>query len=383
MTSRGDEAAAEHDVLLRANEDAARFYRDQLLAPPNSGPRDYLTQRGFDALLRETPWTVGYAPAGWTNLIAHLTQQGYTGATLLQAGLASRTRRNTLIDRFRDRITFGIRNLGDELVGFTARRGPSVPATVPKYLNTPTTAVYMKGDTAFGLGEQQARIRAGAVPVIVEGPFDAAAVHVSQLKDDGEFAGIALCGTALSAGFVRDLARLNNRRAVLAFDNDDAGALATERSVCALAPQFKDVLAIGPGADGDPAEVLSRSGAPALRAHLLGAASATDRVLGVRIQRWAGRLDNAEAKVGCLREAATLLAHLRPTEAARYAVELTELLGLDAEAVTNELVEAASPITSKLRASANQARLRPHHKMSHPHATVNTSRAECSPIVSA
>lgn len=361
MTGRGDEGIASRDVVLAANEDAAHFYRDQLLASTSSGPRDYLTARGFGTLLDETPWTIGYAPAGWTSLVEHLIQQGYAGATLLEAGLACRTRRNTLIDRFRDRITFGIRNLEGQLVGFTARCGPSAPATVPKYLNTPTTAVYRKGEAPFGLGEQRASIRAGAVPVLVEGPFDAVAVQVSQQEHHDDFAGVALCGTALSADLVKDLAQLNNRRALLAFDDDDAGALATERAACALASDFQDVLAIDPDADGDPAEVLSRSGASAVHARLLGTRPATDRVLGARIQRWAGQLDNAEARVSCLREAATLLARFPPADAARHAVELAELLGLDAEAVTNELVEAASPSPVKPLALVTECTLRPDH----------------------
>jgi hypothetical protein len=111
-------------------------------------------------------------------------------AKLLEAGLACRTRRNTLVDRLRDRITFGISNLEGELVGFTARRGPSAPATVPKYLNSPTTAVYKKGEAPFGLGEQHARIRAGAVPVLVEGPYDVVAVQIVPQENEEEFAPI-------------------------------------------------------------------------------------------------------------------------------------------------------------------------------------------------
>jgi DNA primase len=351
MTGSGDEGTGDRDLLLAANEAAARIFRDQLLSPASPGPRDYLTGRGFGTLLDETPWIIGYAPARWTNLVEHLTQQGYARATLLE-----------------------------ELVGFTARCAPSSPATVPKYLNTPTTPVYSKREAPFGIGEQQASMRAGAVPVLVEGPLDAVAVQVSQ-QEHGEFAGIALCGTALSAALVKHLAHLNNRRVVLAFDSDDAGALATERAECALAPEFQDVLAMGPDSGGDPAEILGRSGAGAVHARLLAAGPAIDRVLGARIQRWAGQLDNAEAKVGCLREAATLLARFRPADAARHAVELAAVLGLDAEAVTRELVEAASPSPSNPLALVTECPLRPDQTVSHPPA--NSWRTQRSSTVSA
>ena len=127
MTSLGDKGASGRDVLLAANEDAARFYRDQLLSSTSSGPSTYLTQRGFGTLLDETPWTIGYAPAGWTSLLEHLSQQGYTSAALLAAGLACRTRRNTLVDRFHDRITFGIRNPEGELEWVDVNRVLELP----------------------------------------------------------------------------------------------------------------------------------------------------------------------------------------------------------------------------------------------------------------
>jgi DNA primase len=304
------------------------------------------------------PWTVGYSPAGWTALVSQLRKQGYSGDTLLEAGLACRTRRNTLVDRFRDRVTFGIRNPGGELVGFTARCAPSAPAAVPKYLNTPTTAVYRKGEAPFGLAEQQGRIRAGAVPVLVEGPFDAIAVQLACPEQAEDFAALALCGTAMSRTLATRLEQLNNRRIVLAFDSDDAGTLATERAACTLAPEFEEVLAIGADGGGDPAEVLTRSGAPALRAHLLGAGPATDRVLAARIDRGAGRLDHVDAKVACLREAAGLIAQLRPTDPAHHAVQLSQLLGVGAEVVSSELIEAMSPPASRLASPRDQCNSR-------------------------
>ena len=354
MNGRDHEGTVDRNLLLAANEDAARFYRNQLIASSNRGPRDYLTARGFGALLEKTPWTIGYAPAGWTTLMSHLRKQGYSGDTLLEAGLACRTRRNTLVDRFRDRITFGIRNAEGELVGFTARCGPSAAAAVPKYLNTPTTAIYTKGEAPFGLAEQQGKITAGAVPALVEGPFDAIAVQLAGPEQAEDFAGIALCGTAMSPSLASHLAHLNDRRVVLAFDGDDAGTLATERAACALAPEFVDVRAVSRQSAGDPAEALNRSGGPTLLAQLRGACPASDQVIDAHLEKWAGRLDHVDAKIGCLREAAGLLARLRPADPARHAVQLSELLGVSVEVVTSELVEAMSQTASRLASPRDQ-----------------------------
>ena len=343
MNGRGDDDAANREPLFAVNEDAANFYRNQLLAGPHSGPRDYLVSRSFGALLGETSFTVGYAPTGWTGLVDHLARQGYSDTTLHMAGLACRTRRGTLVDRFRDRITFGIRNPEGALAGFTARCHPSAPATVPKYLNTPATAIYNKGDAPFGIGEQHASIREGAVPVLVEGPFDAVAVHMAQQDHDQSFAGIAMCGTAISGSLVRRLAQLSGDPVVLAFDGDAAGNLATERAAIALSDRFNDVRAVKLTSAGDPAEVLARTDAANLRAYLVAAQPAADRIFATRIDGWSDRLDNAEARVSCLRDAAALLGRLRPADAAHHAQHLSELLELGAETVTRELLEATSP----------------------------------------
>src|SRR5690349_19315836 len=95
--------------------DAARFFAARLAA---SWVPAYLAGRGFgEQTLR--PWTVGYAPAGWRELISHLRDLGYGDAVIQAAGLARRTRRGALVDFFRDRAMFGIRWPDGTLAGFT------------------------------------------------------------------------------------------------------------------------------------------------------------------------------------------------------------------------------------------------------------------------
>ncbi len=182
MTAIHPNPSGTRRVLLEANEEAASYYRASLLAEVGAGPRRYLTDRGLGtALLQDdTSWTVGYAPAGWTHLRDHLRHLGFTDQTLLDTGLVSITRDGRVIDRFRDRLTFGIRDLQGGLLGFTARAAPQVPDTVPKYLNTPRTLLYDKSRSLFGLGEQTPHLRHGATPVLVEGPLDAIAIDLTN-----------------------------------------------------------------------------------------------------------------------------------------------------------------------------------------------------------
>jgi hypothetical protein len=128
--------------------------------------------RGFgEQVLR--PWTVGYAPAGWRVLTAHLRDLGYGDAAIQAAGLARRTRRGALIDFFRDRAMFGIRWPDGTVAGFTGRARPGGGQAGPVYLNSRTTGLYRKGSLLVGLYEGRRVLAAGARPVLVEGPLDA------------------------------------------------------------------------------------------------------------------------------------------------------------------------------------------------------------------
>src|SRR6185437_12666799 len=117
-----------------------------------------------------------YAPARWTALASHLRSAGHDNATIEAAGLARRSSRGTLIDYFRDRVMLAIRDEHGKVTGFIGRAHPAAPGKVPKYLNSPDTVAFTKGSLLFGLHEARDQLTAGALPVIVEGPFDAIAV---------------------------------------------------------------------------------------------------------------------------------------------------------------------------------------------------------------
>jgi len=298
MTRPGCEEVAE------INEVAGRYYRDQLHASPHAGPRDYLAARGFGELLGETSWSIGYAPAGWTGLHSHLAERGYSDQTMLTAGLIAISRRGTPIDRFRDRITFGIRDLDSQLVGFTARAAPTAQDRTPKYLNTPSTPAYDKSAVLFGLGEAKANHAAEAF-VVTEGPLDALAV---ALAGEGRWAPLALCGTSLSTEHARRLAWLAPS-ALLALDDDSAGHRALERAIATLTPIHGEPKAAHVGLGQDPAGLFSRLGPDALRTALESATPASNLVITRLLQKWGVSETAPHQTYPCLREAATTLVH--------------------------------------------------------------------------
>jgi DNA primase len=354
----------DRQLLLEAHEAAAMYFRDCLLADAGAGPRGYLTDRGFAALLHDTPWTVGYAPAGWTQLRDHLGHHGFTERTLLDAGLATTTRTGRLIDRFRDRLTFGIRDADGHLVGFTARCAPRAAPQVPKYLNTPRSSLYDKSRNLFGLGEQSAHLRNDAIPVLVEGPLDALAVDLTNRDHAPRFAPVSPCGTALTdhhAALLR--AATSGDRILVAFDRDQPGAHAAARAYPLLRPRFGTLGATGVPPDTDPADLLRLSGPTGLRQHLKATTSLATRIVDDYLATWPQRHDNAEARVACLRGVARIVRGMTPPDLTEQAGRLPYLLGLTQETVTRELIAAAVPTTPRQGAEAQRDRASPQARV--------------------
>jgi len=254
----------EEQRLLAAVDTAARYYRDNLFADNGAGPRAYLTDRGVEHVLDHgSVWQVGYAPAGWTNLVQHLRAARFDDEESIAAGLITRCRRGTLIDRFRDRVVVPIRDhLDGNVIAFTARAAPGAGPAVPKYLNTPTTALYRKSDELLGLHEHRQALLAGVSPVLVEGAFDVLGMAAAAAGD--LLVPVSPCGTRVTSyQFAELVVAATSRRLVIAFDNDPAGRAASERTLGlarTAAPGFR--LSTVLLADGlDPAMAASLSGA--------------------------------------------------------------------------------------------------------------------------
>src|SRR5215470_16759539 len=123
--------------LLAANKAAAEFFAAQLSTAPARTAREFLAQRGFDRAAAAT-YGCGFAPEGWDTLVGYLRQQGFSRAEMEAAGLAKPARSGSLIDRFRRRLIWPIRDLADDVIGFGARKLFDNDDG-PKYLNTPET----------------------------------------------------------------------------------------------------------------------------------------------------------------------------------------------------------------------------------------------------
>ena len=292
----------------RVLANAGSFYVGQLTG---SWAPAYLHTRGIsDAAAKD--WDIGYAPAGWTALTDHLRGLGHDDDTIQAAGLARRSSRGTLIDHFRDRVMLPLYDEHGALAGFIGRAHPDAGPDVPKYLNSPETAAYKKGELLFGLHQARPYLAHGATPVVVEGPFDAIAVTIA---DPGRHAGLAPCGTALTSQQATVLSRaadLPRTGILVAFDADTAGRKAAIRAHGILLP-LTSKLQSALLASRDPAEILQQDGPEALRTILREQTQPLSAlVIDTSIEAWGRRLGDPEGPLLAMRSTAALIAGLLP-----------------------------------------------------------------------
>jgi DNA primase len=340
-------AAAELAALARLHADAAAFYTAQLAAgsPDAARATALLTARAVPAAA-VAGYEIGYAPPGWTALVDHLRARGYTDAQLLDAGVGLRTRRGTVVDRFRDRLMFPVRDPGGQrVVGFLGRALAEAEDT-PRYLNSPATALYRKGEVLYGLGAEPARqaLAGGARPVLVEGPLDAIAVTCAG---GGRYAGVAPCGTALTAAQVAVLdthaGPLADRGVIAAFDHDPGGRQAVLRAYQLLAATGAWPTTATLPEGQDPAALTQQRGPDALRATLDSATKPlADLVVDERLARWSDRLRWVEGQLGAARDAGGLIATFPPDQIGRQVLRVADRLGLDPAGLTRAVADAVS-----------------------------------------
>lgn len=196
--------------LYDVNQVALDYFRAQL----RGAPLAYLEGRG---LTSETiaAFELGYAPAGWDGLLQHALAKGLREADLVALGLVVEKERGRRYDRFRDRVMFPIRDGLSRLVGFAGR---VLGDGEPKYLNSPESELFRKGELLYGLDKARAEIRRRGEVVVVEGYVDVIALHQAGIVN-----AVAALGTSLTAEHVDALARLDARTVKLAFDADEAG----------------------------------------------------------------------------------------------------------------------------------------------------------------
>jgi DNA primase len=248
-------AAQQARSLTDAMARACSFYQKALR---ESAAVEYLKGRGLTGrtALR---FALGYSPDGWQPLRDAFDE--YEDVRLIDSGLVI-TNEGKRYDRFRNRVMFPIRNRRGAVIGFGGR---VLGAGEPKYLNSPETPLFHKGQELYGLYEALEAIRRRGRAIVCEGYMD-----VIQLSQAGFEESVATLGTAVSATHVTTLLRLTDH-VIFAFDGDAAGLKAARRALEVVLPVLGDdkraSFVLLPGGD-DPDDLIRRDGPVAFETEL-------------------------------------------------------------------------------------------------------------------
>jgi DNA primase len=316
------------DRLARLNQIAEAFFRAMLGQDAATACRDYLGRRGLAAETIER-LGLGYAPPGWETLRAHLVAKRFRGEDLLQAGLAlPRKEGGGEYDRFRDRLIFPIRDVAGRTLAFGGRALD--PEATPKYINSPETPLYKKGQHLYGLDQAREAIRREGFAIVVEGYMDLAALVQAGFDN-----AVASLGTAFTPEQARLLARYSER-VVFSYDGDNAGNTATARSLDLLLGRGFEVRVVELPPGQDPDDCIKGEGAPAYGQRLRQAPNYLEFL--VRREASARDLSRVEEKVAGVNAILPHVARLTsPVARGDWAVRIADALAVDDELVLQEL----------------------------------------------
>jgi len=243
------------DALFRACELAAQYYRERYLSIGQLA-RDYLAQRGIGEQTAET-FELGYAPDSSQSLRRHMQEKGVDDRTLLNAGLLREGERGEPYDLFRQRLIFPIRNANGRVVAFGGR------VLLPdqhggKYINSPTSDIYTKGEELYGLYQARYEITRRETAILCEGYTD-----LIRLHNSGFTHAVAGLGTALTDRQLHELGRYT-KKFVMLYDGDKAGRnAALKAGLNALRQDFEVRVGVLPQ-EHDPDTFLLERGPQAL-----------------------------------------------------------------------------------------------------------------------
>ena len=243
------EISEKRERILQINEEAMKFFIKDL--NNSSKALAYLKGRGINTESLEK-FCLGHASDERDSLFRHMKKVGYSDSALKEAGLIV-IDGNGYRDAFRRRIIFPILNLKGDVIAFGGR---VMDDSLPKYINSPETEVFKKGETLFAINLAKDEIRKKDYAIIVEGYLDAIICHQYDFRNT-----VAPLGTALTSRHLQKL-KLLTKKVVLVFDSDQAGIAAARRSLAILCENdFKAKVLLLPEGE-DPDSFLRKNGSP-------------------------------------------------------------------------------------------------------------------------
>ena len=337
-------------IMKWAEEEFHRCLTQSEVAAP---AREYVTGRRLDQSSIDA-FRLGFAPKEWDWLLQRGRAKRFTPEQLEKCGLAKRrTRGAGYIDHFHGRVMFPIRDARGRTIAFGGRILPQFETEdTGKYINSPETAIYVKGEHLFGLDRARDAIIKGKTAVVMEGYTDCIMAHQHGLTHV-----VGTLGTALGSNHVAILKRYADR-IVLVFDGDDAGQKAADRVLGLFLSNEVDLRILSLPDNLDPDEFLLERGAEDFRRHLDSAADALDFKLRRASQSCdlgsiSGRRQALESVLSAIAALPVLTTGSAPVTREIVLDRLGQRLGIPAETVRKRLRELRE---QQGRRNGNQAK---------------------------
>jgi DNA primase len=314
-------------ALLRVNEFAANYYNALLIGSSKAEEaRKYLIKRSINP---ETvsKFKLGFAPEGWDNLLKFAKTKGLSPATLEKAGLIIPGKEQSFYDRFRNRVIFPIFDIRSKAIAFGGR---VLDESLPKYMNSPETDLYVKGRHLYGLNFALDEIKLKDYVIIVEGYFDLIMPYQNGVKNI-----VATLGTALTVEQIRLIRRFTSN-VVIIYDADEAGEAASLRGLDLLLSENLYVKIARLPEGMDPDSYVRKNSSKAF----LSLVEVADNLFDYKLKLLLGKFNPAEAE-----DKAKIIAEILPTIKrvenavlrADYLKRLSEVLFVKEEALNEEL----------------------------------------------
>lgn len=360
-SSRGNK---KDQTLLAINLEVARYFYACFSEPKGKEALAYLIGRDVNVETRKR-FKIGFAPAGWDDLIEHLMQKQFLPKDMARAGIANTKNDIKYYARFRNRLMFPIENVKGEIIGFGGR---ILGEGDPKYLNSPETPMFLKKHNLYAINLALAEMKRTSTALLMEGYMDVVMSHQYGFTN-----AVASLGTA----FTKEQAALLSRyvqEVVLVYDSDAAGRKATIRAAEAFEESDILVRVADLGEEKDPDDFIKKKGQEAFDQVIHRALPFYEYLLSLGIRRC--NLDDIEQKVALSTKLIPYLARMRNAVKMSEYIKLTaKKLDISEESLQFEIKKARS--SDRLEERKEQRRIeRREERVAKKTDTVNRAGAK-------
>lgn len=315
----------EREAILKMNKLAAKRYVKNLAEDDAKAAREYAFGRGLNREIIGS-FGIGYAKESWSDLVDYLKENGFTNDEIVRAGLAVKNEKGHVYDKFRNRLMFPVIDVRGNVIAFSGRALDDSPA---KYMNSPETPVFHKGNNIFALNlAKQTSAKDGII--LVEGNMDAVSLHSYGFSN-----AVAGLGTALTDAQAQLLKRYTPM-VYLCYDNDEAGQKACEKAIETLSAAGIKLKVLSYSDAKDPDEYLKKKGAESFKKVISSALSATEyKILNIRKKY---NLVETGEKVEFINAAAEILAqNQNPVEREIYSKRIASETDISVDSINAQV----------------------------------------------